>query len=142
MENNLSKLNIENLFPNSNNCGNNFHGRLDINSLFQNHTKEFNFNSNVLLEGIHKKRKALQEHYNNIYKICCETIMAVNKSGLTDITYEIPLYSECVGYNCIECLNFLKDKLKQQKLGARIVAQTKIFITWHDLEKRIVKNDI
>ena len=53
------------------------------------------------------------------------------------IIYEIPIYSEYIGYNCDECINFLKNNLEKEKLNVKKISSKKINIDWHDLEKKI-----
>jgi hypothetical protein len=136
---NLSSFNIENLFSDKKNHEKpNFTGQLDIKTLFQNEDdKNYKFNSKVLLDSIYEKRDKLEKHYYNIYKKCCETIKSANKSSFTDINYEIPQFSEHIGYNCDECIDFLKKRLEEQKLDISRINSRTINISWGNLENKI-----
>lgn len=136
---NFSNLTIENLF--SDNKGNkpSFCGNIDIKTLFPNENKNYEFDSRTLLDNIYEKREKLQKFYSSIYKKCCETIKSANKSGFTKITYEIPKYSDCIGYDYDECINFIKAKLCEQKIDVYQIKKSTILISWDDLEKKINK---
>lgn len=135
----LSIFNIENLFSDKKNPEKQiFSGQIDIKTLFQNDDdKKYKFNSKILLDGIYEKREKLKKYYNNIYKKCCETIKSANKASFTNISYEIPKFSECVGYNCKDCINFLKSKLEEQKLDVSSINSRTIHISWENLENKI-----
>lgn len=143
MNNNLSNFNIENLFSNNKGKKPNFTGQLDIKSLFQNEDNDNNKNidSKNLLETIYEKRNKLQKYYARIFNKCWTTIESANKCGFTKIKYEIPKFSECIGYSCKECLLFLKKKLEEQKLDVRIISEVGINISWEFLEDKIKKEE-
>lgn len=140
MNNNLSNFNIENLFSDKKNGTiPNFTGQIDIKTLFQheNDSKNFDFDSKILLDSIYEKREKLQKYYESILKKCWETIKSANKSGFTDITYEIPKYSEYIGYSCKECIEYLKKKLEEQKFDIAKLNSRTISISWGKLEDKI-----
>lgn len=137
MNNEFKNFSINNLFPNKKSGHNQFVGKFDVNSIFQSEKKEYNFDSKVLLNGINAKREKLKECYNVTFKKCCETIESACKHGFTEIPYEIPKYSECIGYSCRECIGFLKEKLEKQNLNIRKINKTTIIISWDDLEQKI-----
>jgi hypothetical protein len=142
--NNLSNFNIGNLFSdNKNGSLPDFSGKIDIKTLFQhdNDINNYNFDSKILLDNIYEKREKLQKYYSHIFKKCCETIKSANKSGFTEITYEIPKFSEYIGYNCKECINFLKIKLEEQKLDVTIINSRNIYISWKELENKIKEQE-
>lgn len=135
---NLENFNIENLFSDKkNNKKPNITGKLDIKTLFQDDNQSYKFNSKELLESTYEKREKLKKHYEGIFKKCCETIKHANKSGFTKIEYEIPKFSDCIGYSCSECINFLKLRLEEQNLDVYYVNQMTIYISWENLEKKI-----
>ena len=137
---NLSSFNIENLFSDKkNNNIPNFTGQLDIKTLFQQDadSQNYKFDSKILLDSIMEKREKLRKYYNSIYKKCCETIKSANKSGFTEISYEIPKFSEYIGYNCNECIEFLKKNLEEQSLDVRKINPRVIIISWGELENRV-----
>jgi hypothetical protein len=145
---NYSHFNIANLFSNKKNgTVPNFTGSIDINTLFQHtndETQNNNIDSKVLLDGIYEKRDKLNKYYNKIFKKCWDTIKSANKSGFTDIDYEIPKFSEYIGYNCKDCISFIKAKCDEQKLDVVKINSRVINISWKDLEKKInnVNNNV
>lgn len=135
----LSKLNIENLFSTDINkpyCGN-----IDINTLFKNEKKyneDFSFDSKLLLKNLEKKRKKIKKCYSDIYKTCCDTIISANNSGLTDIIFQVPDdVPDCLNYNFFDCINNIIKELTEQKITCLQVSKTKIFISWVDLESKL-----
>lgn len=135
--NNLSNFSISNLFHTNQNT--NFVGKLDINTLFHSEETSFQFDSRSLLNRIHEKRNMLQKQYMKIYKKCCETIKNANDGGYYQIRYDIPLYSECVGYNCSDCLLFIQSNLDKQYLDTAIKPPNSIHISWKNLEQNLQK---
>lgn len=140
MNNNLSKFSIENLFSDKKNGTiPNFTGHIDIKTLFQNENNDtnFDFDSKILLDSIYEKREKLQKYYENILKKCWETIKLANKSCFTEIIYEIPKFSECIGYSCKECIEYLKTKLEEKKFDVIKINSRAISISWGELENKI-----
>ena len=67
----LEKLNIENLFATRDGVKPFTNGTLDINTLFINNNKnakDFKFDSNILLMGVRKRKQKKQECYLKMYK--------------------------------------------------------------------------
>jgi hypothetical protein len=145
MNSNLSNFNIANLFSDKKNGANpNFTGKLDIQSLFQNENYDennYNFDSKILLDNIYEKREKLQKYYFGIFKKCCETIKSANKSGFTEIIYEIPKFSEHIGYSCKECIEYLKNKLQKQDLDVTKINSRTICISWGLLEDKLKEKE-
>lgn len=136
----LEKLNIENLFATDDNRLSHCNGNLDINTLFGDIVKieNYEFDSQILLDGIFKKRQKLNECYTQSYKNCCETIISANNVGLTDIIYDVPKFMpDCIDYVSLNCLKFIEKKLHEQKISILPLSQTKMFITWINLEEKI-----
>jgi len=137
----LEKLNIENLFSTSDDTKPYTNGKLDIDTLFGKNSrddKNFTFDSQILLNGVKKRRQKLKEYCSDTYKTCCETIISANNSGLTDIIFEVPeIVPDCLDYKPLECLKYIENKLKEQKISDIILSPTKIFITWNNLESKI-----
>ena len=140
MDNNLSNFSIKNLFSDKKSPPQ-FTGQLDIKSLFQNDDSndDVNIDSNVLLNTIYEKRDKLQKYYLKIFQKCWQTIESANKSGFVKIKYDIPKFSECIGYSCKECLIFLKKKLEEQKLDIKISGEITLYISWELLENKVQK---
>lgn len=137
----LDALNIENLFTPADGTKPHTNGKLDINTLFgkkHNDNENFEFDSEILLESIKKKKQKLNECHYSMYKSCCDAIMMANKSGITDIVHNIPEnVPDVMIFKPLECLRFMKDKLEEQNISCRILSKTSIFITWHNIEEKI-----
>lgn len=141
----LEKLNIENLFTTGEDNRPHTDGKLDINTLFCDNVKnkDYKFNSQVLLDGVKKRRQKMKEYCVETYKTCCDTIISANNSGLTDIIYEIPEFvPDCLDYKSIGCLKYIEEKLKEQKISCLILTNIKMFITWNKLEEKLEKCDV
>ena len=140
----LDALNLDNLFPSKDGSRCSTNGKLDINTLFgHNNAQNFTFDSNILLEGIKRKKEKLEECHKNIFKSCCKFIMSANKLDMTDIIFEVPIYiSECQLYNSYNCLLYIKEKLKEHNISSVIHSKVKIFITWNDIEEKLSKKKI
>lgn len=95
------------------------------------------FDSRVLLNSVHERKKKLNECYTAIYKKCCEQIKSADKLLFTHIEYIIPIWSEYHNYNCKDCIEFIKNKLEEQKINVSVITQTKLYISWHDLEQKV-----
>ena len=136
----LEKLNTQTLFCNGNNIPHT-NGKLDIETLFQKKSiniKDYSFDSTILLNGIKQRKERLQEYYINMYKSCCDAITSANKSGITDILHAVPeSVSEILDYDSLECMQYIKNKLNEQKISSTIWDKNKLFITWASLEKKI-----
>ena len=136
----LENLNIETLFTTGEENKPHTNGKLDINTLFCDNmkNKDYKFNSQILLEGVKKRRQKMNEYCLETYKTCCDTIVSANNSGLTDIIYEIPEFVPyCVEYKSTECLKIIEQKLKEEKITCLLLTKTKLFITWNNLEEKL-----
>lgn len=134
---NLKNINIENLFSTETNTPHT-NGNLDISTLFSSKTqKNFIVDPKILLNGGIKRKRTLEECYINIYKICWDTIVQADKTGITDIIFEIPEPVNCLGYSSTECLTIIEKNLMAiSKDGIKCVPinNKRLFITWHGIE--------
>ena len=151
MSNNFGNLNTATLFQgnkytpnniNTNNpdkCKENFAKRITVNTICNKDKTKYEFDSRILLNTIYKRRNKLSECYEHHFKRCCETVISASEHGFLKIMYEIPLYvdPEYIGYNCEDCVKFIKEKLEENNLDVRIINSTKILIMWNNLEKKI-----
>ncbi len=145
---NLSNLNTAMLFKNNTNSSKpipassvketeaNFTKKITVDTLFKK-SNSYDFDSRVLLNTIYERKKKLNECYTAIFKKCCEQIKAADKLLLTHIEYVIPVWSEYHNYSCKDCIEFIKNKLTEQKLNVFVMSKTKLCISWDDLEKKI-----
>jgi len=145
-KNSLDKLNIENLFSIGTNTKPFTNGKLDINTLFKRKAQteeDIEFNSEILLYSINKKKEKINEVNINLYKNCCDKIVIADSSGITDIIYEIPTnIPECIGYNPFNCLKYIQNKLYSHCITSSIITQNKIFLSWINIEKRLSNKHI
>jgi len=144
--NNNNNLTIDSLMPTSNHV-NYSNGKLDISCIsknkFINDIPEKNFNSDILLKNINKKKQNIKNTCVNCYNLCCEQIKEADNLGLTDLIFELPT-SMFIGNNdCsdIEIIEYINDNLIKQKLNTYILNSHKLFITWKfiELNKQINK---
>jgi hypothetical protein len=136
----FSKLNVENLFSSKRGKKLQSKGKLDIKTLFRKQKNEDqSFDSSILLENITKRKKRLDEKYIEIFRLCRDKIIAANSAGITDILYEVPEFvPECQNYNSFESMNLIIEKLNDQQLSCMIINNRMIFISWHDLENKLI----
>jgi hypothetical protein len=139
MADDLKNFSIDSLFPNKNNKTNKYTGSFDVNSIFATPKQDYDFNPESLLDINNERKKILQNQYYSIFKKCCDTIKSANNCGYVQIVYEIPQYSDCIGYKCIDCIIFLKEKLEEKKLNVYKINTRTIKISWDDLEEKINK---
>lgn len=134
----MTNITIDKLMPANNVSYTN--GKMDIESIakdkFINDTPEQNFNSDVLLKNIKKKRQKLRNTLVNTYNLCCDKIKEADSIGLTDLIFELPeimflSFSEC---RDIDIINYISNNLRKQKLNTYIINNKKLFITWKFLE--------
>jgi hypothetical protein len=132
----MNNLNIESLFDIKDEFKPHQSGQLDIQTLFQKKDpKKFVFNSQVLLKTVRKRKEALENCYNTIYEKCCESIMAANSAGLTDIVYEVVMvYPECPEYSASDCVSIIQKKLNAECIQTIILSATSLFISWDGIE--------
>lgn len=142
----LRKINIENLFSTTTH---NSHtsGKMDINTLFSHKSKNNkpSFDPKLLLNGGIKRKNMLDKCYINIYDACCDTILMADKAGVTDIVFEVPIAENCVGYNTEESITILEKNLKKVSnngIQCQPITKTKLFITWHNIEKALSSKDV
>lgn len=145
--NNFSKLSTATLFKNNNynnttpacskrETQKNFVQNMSIDTLFRKNDS-YNFDSKILLNTVHERKKKLDECYTAIYKKCCNQITDADKLLLTHIEYDVPVWSDYINYSCKDCIEFIKNKLEEQKLNVFVISKTKLYISWHDLEQKI-----
>ncbi len=141
----LKNFNIENLFsgsvskPHTN-------GKLDINTLFKNNIQDADFvaDPDVLLNGARQRKLKLEDVHEDIFRGCWRAIIEANSSGLIDIFYDVPEnIIECIDYDSKNCMKYIKSKLSEQCIQSLIISKSKtqMFITWEDLEKRLIEKE-
>lgn len=136
---NFKDINIENLFSTEQSIPHT-NGKLDISTLFSSKRNDFTVDPKVLLNGGLKRKKTLDECYINIYKTCWETIVQADKSGITDIIFEVPEHLSCLGYSSVECLTIIEKNLmaiSKNGIKCNPLSAKRIFITWHNIENII-----
>jgi hypothetical protein len=141
----LRKINIENLFSTDANKPHT-NGKLDINTLFasKKSVNDFVIDPKILLTGGIKRKRMLEECYINIYKTCWDTIVQADKSGTTDIIFEVPDAPNCLGYSTLECITIIEKNLMSISNNGIIcnpINERRLFITWYNIEKSLLASD-
>jgi hypothetical protein len=116
----MSKLSINSLFPSGPKPRGNSK-KLDLETLFpstlMNHEPDISFSPEILLERNIEKRKKKLLFYKSMLKYCYEKIVEGNNHDKTDILFKIvDNYQECPFYSPDECIEFISEKLIENKL--------------------------
>jgi hypothetical protein len=137
----LKNITIDKLIPsNSNESQNYIKGKINLNSIskdkFINDDPDINFNSNILLDNIKKRRMNVRTILINAYNLCYEKILEADKSGLTDMIFLIPYKMQLNSNICtpIHILTYISNALQKELINTYIIDQTHLFITWKFLE--------
>jgi len=137
----FKNITIDKLIPsNSNESQNYIKGKINLNSIskdkFINDDPDINFNSNILLDNIKKRRIHVRTILINAYNLCYEKILEADKSGLTDMIFLIPYKMQLNSNICtpIHILTYISNALQKELINTYIIDQTHLFITWKFLE--------
>jgi hypothetical protein len=137
----FKNITIDKLIPtNSSESHSYIKGALNLNSIskdkFINDDPNINFNSNILLENIKKRRINIRTILINAYNLCYEKILDADKSGLTDIIFIIPYKIQLNSNLCkpIQILTYISEALEKESINTYIIDSTHLFITWKFLE--------
>jgi len=135
----FKNITIDNLMPSKANIQYT-DGKIDINSIakdkFINDIPNKEFNSDILLNKIRKRRNEDRNTMVRSYNLCCDKIKEANDIGLTDLIFELPevallTYTDCRDIDIIE---YISKNLQKQQLNTYIINSKKLFITWKFLE--------
>lgn len=81
------------------------------------------------------RREKLLKIYVFFYNRCMEKIKLALRHGKDCTLYYLPLkLYEYPYYNSIECLEYIRDKLKELKFDTHINTKTSIFVDWKFIE--------
>jgi hypothetical protein len=137
----FKNITIDKLIPaNTNESQNYIKGKINLNSIskdtFINDDPDINFNSNILLDNIKKRRIHIRTILINAYNLCYEKILEADKSGLTDIIFLIPYKMQLNANICtsIHILTYISKALQKESINTYIIDHTHLFITWKFLE--------
>jgi hypothetical protein len=113
----------------------------DIDTLFNNKDEtDIIFDSHTLLKNTEEIKKKLDKYYNKSFKECCKIIKIANNHNITDTIFDVSAYSnDCYEYKSSDCLLFIENKLNEQSIDTYIINETKIFITWKNLEQKLLQ---
>jgi hypothetical protein len=125
----MNKFNINHLF--NSNIGESKHV-LDVKTIYQ---PEPTFNINIIIKKKDKLRKQLLEIYIASYNLCIKKIEVAASLNKTDLLYTVDGFNlNHPDYKSLECIKYIKDKLKDDCFDAYIVDNKTLFITWVYLE--------
>lgn len=139
----MDKINVDMLTTNmntglenrSNNSSNNTNITVDNIINMSSGSKQNNFSIDYVIKMKKKKREKLLETYIRHYNDCLEKIMMTTSRDINDLIYQVPQnVADCCGYNPVDCLEFISNKLKQQYMDTYIINSISIFITWEYAE--------
>lgn len=130
---------IDNLFPSSSNKSGTKGKRLDIETIFLNtplNTEpDVSFSTEVLLDRINARRKKKLWYFKIMLKYCYDRIESADGDQITDILFKvIDVVPDCKGYDSLECLEYISDKLRKQCFDTLILDNTTMFVSWKYLE--------
>jgi len=133
----MEKFSLTSLFSGTDaekNIGNS--GEINITNMFKTSSNVIRHDSKDLLEISKKKKQRVSILYENEYNSCWERIYESNNYNLNYIMYTVPKFNiECDLYNPLICMQYIQKKLKFHKIGSTLVSDTKMFVTWHNLEE-------
>ena len=121
-------------------------GKLSIDSISKdkniNSDPDLNFNSTVLLKNIQQRRLKVRAKLVEMFNLCCDKILDAENSGLTDLIFKLPesTFIDFNGCRDIDIINYIANKLKQNKLDILILKSDTIFITWKFIELNFESN--
>jgi len=145
----FKNITIDKLIPaNSTESHNYIKGKLSLNSIskdkFINDDPDINFNSNILIDNIKKRRINIRTILINAYNLCYEKILEADKAGLTDLIFLIPYKMQLNSNVCnpLHILTYISKALLKESINTYIIDETHLFITWKFLElnKELQKN--
>lgn len=135
----MDKININNLFPSSNDFR-----PLDVYTLYhtrdQQTTNKINFNIERLIKLREERKNKILIQYDRIFNMCLKKINIANELNKTEIVYDVPdaIYGY-LEYNRIDCLGYLENKLKSMHLDTLILNDKTIYVSWINLHENINK---
>lgn len=136
----MSSLRLDKLFTFSNGEPSIIGGGLNVETLFTKRQKKFS--SDSLLEYDKKQKIKLDKIHERYYELCCDKINEANSSGIKDLIFRIDEHMiQCLLYNSRRCLEFIEERLNNEKILTFIKSSTEIFITWKNLSDRKNKQD-
>lgn len=131
-------LSIQNLVQKNVETVNNSSGVIDIKSLAtiqKSYDDIYLFNPDSLIKSRIIKREKLLSAYARCYKNCLERIKMYESMNKVDIFFDVPLQvPECPAYNPLDCIEYIRGKLKSVYIDSYMVSPKRIFITWKYIE--------
>ena len=116
---------------------------INISNMCNPSNNKISHNSKDLLENSKKRKYKVISLYEEEYNSCWNKIYESNNYNLNHITYVVPKFNiECELYNSILCMQYIQKKLKFHKIGSTLLNNTKMFITWHNLEELLSDDQI
>uniref|UniRef100_A0A6C0ABZ1 Uncharacterized protein n=1 Tax=viral metagenome TaxID=1070528 RepID=A0A6C0ABZ1_9ZZZZ len=124
-------ISIETLYPKSK-----INKEFDVNSFNTNLLDIENFDTDKLIKERENREKKLKTVYKKLLGTCLHKIQILNDRDETDMVYNVPqIYYGFSKYEPFDCLTYIEKKLRKKYLDTYILSETKIFISWKNIEE-------
>ncbi len=138
----MNNINIDNLFPKR---GKTLNRPIDVNNMYypvKNKKKGYiEFNVDQLLYEQDEKKQKIKNEYKSVFNLCLKKIKTANKLNKRDIIYDVPeTVLMCPGYNSLDCLLFIEDRLRKLYIDTLIMSLNQIFISWNNVRNNKKEN--
>ena len=91
---------------------------------------------NTTLNKNENREKKLKTVYKKLLGTCLHKIQILNDRDETDMVYNVPqIYYGFSKYEPFDCLTYIEKKLRKKYLDTYILSETKIFISWKNIEE-------
>jgi hypothetical protein len=131
----MEKISIKNLFKESCKFGElNVHTLCNVNNNKDKEKVTLNIDRLIHLRDERENRILIQ--YDKIYHNCLLKITAANEANKTAIVFTVPdaLFGHN-NYDTSKCIDFIDNKLKEEKFDTLILNDISIYISWLNLGK-------
>lgn len=137
----MDNLNIKNLFMKNNpNAQFNSTKKITVDSLVNSNTFKTSISDDYIIDKIMTNKKNLSLKVKGMYESkYAECLVKIDQSlgiGLTDMLFSVETsYFDCTGYNSIECLTYIQDKLNKKNFLTMIVSNKQLFVSWKYIDE-------
>lgn len=135
---NNGPLSIQNLVQKNIETVGNSSGVIDIKSLSsiqKSHDEIYLFNPDTLIKSRIIKREKLLAAYAQSYKSCLERIKLFESMNQVDLIFDVPAnVPGCYNYNPLDCIEYIRNKLRNIYIDTYHVSPIRLFVTWKYIE--------